>query len=70
MIPTLEQVNAVTMTAKEVMVYLDVTEARIYALSRNGQVEKLKGGGFYRPSIEAYKATRNRKGGRPPKNSS
>jgi len=67
MIPSIKDINNASMTASEVMGFLDVTEARIYVLSRNGQIEKLRAGGFYRPSVEQYKAARNRKGGRPPK---
>ena len=64
---TAEMIDENTMTLKEVIEYLDVKHPRVYALEKAGKITKLKGGGFFLPSVEAYKAARNRKGGRPPK---
>lgn len=67
---SLEEMNDNTMTLSEVMSHLDVSKPRVMALRRNGQIDKLKGGGFYRPSVEAYKIKRgNKKAGRYPASS-
>jgi len=67
---TVEQINENSVTLAEVMDYLDVRHPRVYALQKAGKIVKLKGGGFFRPSVEEYLKTRNRKGGRPPLSSS
>ncbi|MCL2537443.1 MAG: helix-turn-helix domain-containing protein [Coriobacteriia bacterium] len=65
---TLDDINANTMTLPEVMEYLNVSKQRVMALRRDGMITKLKGGGFYRPSVEAYKIKRgDKKAGRYPK---
>ena len=67
---TVDLMNKNSMTLKEAAEYLDVTHQRVYSLQKQGLIEKLKGGGFFRPSVEEYLKTRNRKGGRPPLSSS
>ncbi|MCL2025173.1 MAG: nucleotidyltransferase domain-containing protein [Coriobacteriia bacterium] len=69
-IPTIEQVSAASMTRAEVMDYLSVGKSRIPQMVRTGDIMPLHSGGFYRPSVEAYKKKRgNKKGGPYPKGS-
>jgi predicted nucleotidyltransferase len=61
MVVSADQVNEVTMTSREVMKCLNVSKSRVCHLGNSGHIERLKGGGFYRPSVEAYKAKRGTK---------
>ena len=64
---TAKMIDEHTMTQAEVIEMLDINKQRVSALGKAGKIDKLKGGGFFRPSVEEYLKTRNRKGGRPPK---
>lgn len=61
------ELEALYMTTTEVANFLGVGEQRVFALVKQGQINKLKGGVYNRSSVEAYKLKRgDKRGGRYP----
>ncbi len=55
--------------APEAAQLLDVSKARLYAIARTGRIGRMVAGHmvFTRAELDAYKASRQPQGGRPPK---
>lgn len=60
--------NPDELSAEDAAKYLGVSLARVYALANQGRIGRKVAGKFYlftRAQLDAYKASRNPKGGRP-----
>jgi hypothetical protein len=68
MLLTIDDINNASMTVKEVEEYLNIGRRRVAALRAQGFIKPLKVGGYYRPSVVAYKKKRgDKKAGKYPK---